>query len=233
MLIGLVSYALKTSESIGLGHFQPRMLSLLKDMKMASDFEDLPWYSEVYEAWNEQISRDVFPDLLTEFTEIIDQIQPEQLLPVCADIRTQLLVDNAQPLNYELSNCYATFTVQWKDGLQVEYNCRPFNIRGSQLGLPMLARLSHLFADQFIEAAVQPGLDTFHDQVAKPFDSEKFQELMKVLEAHINGMDASEREPYQAILVRLHHQFGPGPNVQMQQEQKPLEFVDGKGGFKQ
>lgn len=231
MLVGLVAYALNTSESIGLGHFQPRMLEVLKDLKIADNFEDLPWYNAVFETWQEKIPGDVFPDMLTEFTQLIDQTTPEQLIQACVAIRTELLVENAQPLNYPIKNVYGTFTVQWEDGLQVEYNCRPFNIKGGAIGIPLIARLSHMFADQFIEASVQPGLDTFHDQVAKPFDQEKFQDLMKILEAHINGLDASEREPYQHIVARFHHQFGPGPQVQMPQEGKPLEFIDDGGGF--
>ena len=232
MLVGLVAYALKTSESISLVHFQPRIQTLLSQMKSVDDFDELPWYSELYSAWQEQVDEDSFSELLDEFRETIDRAHPEQLMGSCIVIRIQLLVDNAKPINYEISNCYATFTVQWKDGNQVEYTARPFNLRGGQLDVSVISRLSHLFADQFVEATVQPGLDTFHDQVAKPFDQEKLQELAKVLETHINSMDAAERTPYSEILVRIQHQFGPGPGVKLkQQDAQPLERTEGGGGF--
>jgi hypothetical protein len=232
LLVGLVAFALRTSDSISLTHFNPRLLHLLKDLVITDDWDQLPWYAELHNDWMNRIPAEVFTDLIVEFKETMSRIDPEHLLPIGAMIRMDLLVDNAPAIGYPIKTMYSTFTVQWEDGLQIEYNCRPFNLNGPSLNIPLLAKLSHLFADQFAEACIQPGLDTFHDQVAKPFEQEKFQELLQVLDAHVNAKNATDREAYKHILIRLQHQFGSGPEVQMPSESQPLEFIEGEGGFK-
>ena len=231
MLVAVVAHALKTCGGRSSQQFQSHILSLLKALKAANSLEDVEWYDSVYADLSSKVPGELLPDIIIDFCEILGQIQAEQLIPACNNIRIELWIENCQPLHYTIKSVYATFTVQWVDGLQVEYNCRPFNIKPSQLEIPGIAHLSHLFADQFIEASVQPGLDTFHDQVAKPFDLEKFEELTQVMQKWVNEKPAAEREDYQHILVRLCHQFGPGPEIKLLADNKPLEFIEDGGGF--
>lgn len=231
LLVGLVAYALRTSQSIHQSHFQPHFLELTKDLKMSDDWEQLPWYPQLYQDWAERLEGESLLDLLMDFKAMFEEIQPEQLIPAGQEIRIRLLVDNSGPISYKIKSVHGTFTVQWQDGTQIEYNCRPLGIENVDFSLPMVTKLAHLFADQFVEASVQPGLDTFHDQVAKPFDPEKFKELMQVLQDHIMAKEAAERDDYMHVYIRLNHQFGPGPNMKMRGEEHPLEFIEGSGGF--
>jgi hypothetical protein len=228
---GLVAYALATSQTSHVGHFQPRLLELVKDLKMTEDWDELSWYARVYQSWSNQVEPTALIDLLVEFRQLLRRIEIEQLIAFGLAIRQELIVAQAPSLQYRVKTVFATYTVQWEDGLQVEYNCRPFGLESGRVDLPFLQHLLAMFGDQFLEAAVtEPGLDAYHDQVAKPFDPEKFQELLKVMEAHVNAMAAAEREAYQHILIRVRHQFGPGPQVKLPREQ-PLEFIPGDGGF--
>jgi len=233
MLVGIVSYAIRTSNGVGLEHFQPRLATLLKELKEAPQIEDLPWYDDVYEIWTRGIPQEMVVDLTNEFRGILEQATVEQLVPMCQSIRIKLLVENARPYQHEIDNCFATYTIKWKDGRQVEYTCRAMNIRGATFEAPLLSQLTQMYGNQFTEACVYPGLDTYHDQVAKPFDEDKFQELVTVLNTHINNMPAAEREAYEHIVTRLTHQFGPGPNINPQpaDDGPPLKFTQGGGGF--
>ena len=231
LLVGLVAYALRTSQSVHQSHFQPHFLELVKDLRMSENWDELPWYADLHQDWVDRIETEAFLELLSDFKAMFGEILPEQLIPPGQEIRLRILVDNAKPISYKITSVYGTFTVQWEDGTQIEYNCRPLGAEKVVFNTQMIAKLSHLFADQFVEASVQPGLDTFHDQVAKPFDPEKFSDLMKILQDHIQGLDAADREDYMHIFIRLNHQFGPGPDMQMQGEDPPLEFIEGGGGF--
>jgi len=230
LFTGLVVYALNSAESSAVEHFQPRLLHLLKDLKITSDWEELPWYEGAMKSWS-QIPPEVFIDLLSGFREAMVQADLNQLLALGTAVRLELMVSNAQPTEHKVVNVFATYTVQWEDGRQVEYNCRPHNIAVERIEVPILAKLSRMFSEHFIEAMCErPGLDSYYANVAKPFDEDAFLELMQFLTDHVEKMPEEQQADYQNIIVRMTHQFGPAPDLSPT-ETKPIEPIEGGGGF--
>ena len=76
--------------------------------------------------------------------------------------------------------------------------------------MPVLTKLTQIFADQFGEALLRPGLDAFHDQVATPFDALKFEEMVSAMLEYVNAMPADRREPYMQVYQRIINAFRPG-----------------------
>jgi hypothetical protein len=231
LFTGLVSYALNSAESSASEHFQPRLLHLLKDLKMAEDWEELPWYPTIKQSWS-QVPSEVFVDLLADFKHVMGQAELNQLMSFGAAIRIELIITNSPPLAYKVVNIFATYTVQWADGQQVEYNCRPYGLEAGGIDIAQAAKLSRMFSERFIEAAAErPGLDAYYTEVAKPFNQEAFLELMHHLHGHIEKMPIEQQEDYQHVLTRLNHQFGPPPELQSPGGDTPLEPTNGGGGF--
>jgi hypothetical protein len=110
---------------------------------------------------------------------------------------------------------HAVYHLYWEDGQCTEYSCRPYGAEGIDLTVPTLTKLSQVFANQFCEVLLDPGLDTFHDQVAYPFDNEKFEELLSNMLDYINDLPADKREPYENVYKRISHSFRPGVSEQI------------------
>jgi len=231
LFTGLVAYALNSSQSSASEHFQPRLLHLLKDLKMSNEWEELPWYPQVLENWG-QIPPEVFIDLLADFRNVMAQAELDQLMSFGAAIRVELIVTNAPPLKYKIENIFATYTVQWVDGMQVEYNCRPYGLTEGSVEIPTVAKLSRLFSERFIDAAAErPGLDAYYEGVARPFSEDAFLEMMEVMREYVEKMPVEQQEDYQHVMTRMHHQFAPPPELQSPGGDTPLEPTDGGGGF--
>jgi hypothetical protein len=231
LFAGLVVYALNTAKSSRVEHFQPRLLHLLKDLKMHSEWEDLPWYPEIMKEWG-QIPATVLIDLRAGFRSALLKADLNDLLTFGTAIRLQLMIDNAPLTRHKLVNLYATYVMQWEDGRQVEYTCRPYRISTDCIEIATAAKLTRTFAEHFIEAiSERPGLDDYYENVAKPFDEDIFLELMEVLSRHVDTMPEAQQADYRNTVIRLQHAFGPAPELAEYSEETPAEPLEGDGGF--
>lgn len=231
LFAGLTAYALSSAKSSASEHFQPRLLHLLKDLKMSRDWEDLPWYSEMKEECG-QIPAASFVDLQADFSDRLARADLNQLLAFGAALRIELLVASAPATKHKLVNVFATYVMQWEDGKQVEYNCRPYNLPADRIEVPTLARIARMFTERFIETACErPGLDAYYEHVAAPFNQDAFLELMNVLSRYVGAIPAEQQGIYESIVVRLLHQFGPAPEAAAEAEGPSIEPTGGGGGF--
>lgn len=232
LFVGLVVYALNTAKSSQVEHFQPRLLHLLKDLKIHSEWEDLPWYPEVMKEW-EQIPAMIRLDLQSELRATMLKAELNDLLTFGTAIRLQLMIDNAPPTRHKLTNLYAMYVLRWEDGRQIEYVCRPHNMRVERIEIDTLAKLTRLFSERFIESVSErPGLDEYFEQAAKPFDEDIFLELMDVLSQYVDTMPEVQQSAYLSMITRLMHSFGPPAELSPEcKEETPLEPLEGDGGF--
>ena len=141
-----------------------------------------------------------------------------------------MLVEAAPPFKTNVSKFMCTFTIEWADGTTVDYVCRPFGTP-NVLNLDLMNRLTHLFTGQFLESMLHPGIDVFHDQSARLFKQDKFEELLGVLHEYISKMDNSERGPYSDVVRRLEHRFKLDPEIKPPPNEDLVVLQNG-GGFK-
>ena len=244
LFVLLVSFAVRTAESFKIADFRNRIIGLLNSIKRASIKSDeydeevsdtvfrLPWWQEYREFIQEKMPEEYedLIDSLEDFVDIIDQNDIEDLLEDGETLRAEVILENRESLTYSIEDVQATYTIRWKDGLQVEYNCRPFMSDDSSFSMDQILGLLEMYEDQFREVLLNPGTDALHDQVAKPFDQEKFNELFRVISRHVADMPGSERAPYEYILSRIRHQFGEMAIERRKERNTDLRFLT-NGGF--
>lgn len=233
LFTGLVAYFIQDQPDSTLSSFQEAMLQGLMALCKSETPQILSWYEDLESYWQEHLSHDEIEEQLEEFTTLFEVLSPEDLMTLALKCRTDIMLEDQPPLVYEVKNVYVTYTFQWEDGYQVEYNCRPLLPTQNRIlfGTPFVSDLTHLFNRQVNEMLLSPGLDNLHDQSAHPFDAEKFKELLGALHTYVNLMPGTDREPYMDLVSRLTHQFGPGPALTMAEKEQPLEWLNNGGGF--
>lgn len=227
--VALVAFALKTAKTTASHHFEERFMDLLDDVREAGmQWDDLPWYDDFIATIS--LDEAQVSEMFMDFHENLDKYGIQDLLFDANEIRQELMVEAAPPFKTEVSKFMCTFTIEWVDGTTVDYVCRPFGTARS-LDLDMLNRLTHLFTGQFLESMLHPSLDVFHDQSARPFPQDKFEELIGVLHEYISKMDNSERGPYSDVVKRLEHRFKVDPEIKPPPNEDLVVLQNG-GGFK-
>jgi hypothetical protein len=227
--VALVAFALKTAESTDQASFEERFLELFDEVREAGmEWSELPWYEDFLAT----ISADapLVSEMFEDFYEGIEKHDPQDLLFDASEIRHEMLVEAAPPFKTNVSKFMCTFTIEWADGTTVDYVCRPFGTP-NVLNLDLMNRLTHLFTGQFLESMLHPGIDVFHDQSARLFKQDKFEELLGVLHEYISKMDNSERGPYSDVVRRLEHRFKLDPEIKPPPNEDLVVLQNG-GGFK-
>lgn len=227
--VALVAFAIKTAKSTDQASFEERFLELFEEIREAGmEWSELPWY----EAFLETITADapLVSEMFEDFYENIEKHNPQDLLFDAAEIRHEMMVEAAPPFKTNVSKFMCTFTIEWADGTTVDYVCRPFGTP-NVLNLDLMNRLTHLFTGQFLESMLHPGMDVFHDQSARLFRQDKFEELLGVLHEYISKMDNSERGPYSDVVKRLEHRFKVDPEIKPPPNEDLVVLQNG-GGFK-
>jgi len=228
----LVVYALNTAKSMDQIDFQKRVLELLKDIKMATGWDEIDWFNEAEERLKSEYDFGELINMSAAFNDMVHSSMPEDLLPMMTGVRLCVLMESAGEPVHEIENIYSTFTIRWKDGKQVEYTCRPYSEKTIKFDVKFIAGMTHMLTDQFVESTIRPGLDSFHDKAAKTFEPDKFEDLMTVLDDYIEGVAEDKREGYKATVTRIRHQFGIIRNTSDQIDEPFIEFIKGPGGFK-
>ena len=230
ILIALTAFSVKTGEDFSLPAFQHRFTELVRDLQEnIDDIYAIFWFDEFRKTVKMEDELE-FQNAVDSFFTLLSEYGVTELLHEAGDIRQQFLIEAAPRFNHPPRKFMCTYTIEFEDETHVDYICRPFGIP-SAINVDMLARLTHLFADQFVESSIFPGLDVFHDQSAKQFSAKKFEELMTVLDKYINSMDSNEREPYRVLTQRLSHRFSLDPELKPPQS-GDLHFLSNGGGFK-
>ena len=233
LFTGLVAYFIQDQPDSMLSSFQESMLQGFMALCKSETPQLLSWYEDLESYWQEHLSHEEIDEQLEDFMTLFEVLSPDDLMTLALKCRTEIMLEDQPPLVYEVKNVYVTYTFQWEDGYQVEYNCRPLMPTNAQItfGTPFVSDLTHLFERQVNEMLLSPGLDTLHDQSAHPFDAEKFKELMGALHTYVNQKPGTDREPYLDLVSRLTHQFGAGPALVLVDRKQPLEWLDNGGGF--
>lgn len=237
---GFVAYVLLTCnrncKEPSLVNFSNTFTAICNELRGQELIETAECYDSLLEYLHEYCSEEDIDKHGSHFIDIVREHAPENLMHTAVNIRSQLLMNALPPLSYRVSSIAATFTIYWSDGRQVEYNCRPSNLpNNTSMTVPFVDQIARVYAVQFCETLLHPGLDSFHDQVATSFDSDKFIELVKMMHMHMNSKPASEREPYLNLIKRVTHQFmSTLDNIKIMDDEgvKPLERLSGSGGFK-
>jgi len=233
LFTGLVAYFIQDQSDSTLASFQEAIHQGLMAITKSETPQVLSWYDDLESYWREHLSQDEIDEDMEEFTAMCTLLDPEDLMTLAHKYRSEIMLEDQPPLVYPVKTAYVTYTFQWEDGHQVEYNCRPIIPADTriQFGTPFLFDLVQLFDRQASEMLLAPGLDSLHDQSAYPFDTEKFQELMGVLYTYVNQKPGSTRTPYDDLIRRITHQFGSGPAVTLHTQDHSLEWLDNGGGF--
>ena len=227
--VALVAFALKTARSTDQVNFEKRCLELFEEVREAGmEWAELPWYDEFLDT----ISADapLLSEMFEDFYENFEKHNIQDLLYDANEIRHEMLIEAAPPFKSDVSKFMCTYTIEWTDGTTVDYICRPFGTPGV-LNLDLLNRLSNLFTGQFLESILHPGMDVFHDQSARPFNQDKFEELLGVLHEYVGKIDNSDRKPYSDVVKRLEHRFKLDPEIKPPPDEDLIILQNG-GGFK-
>jgi len=227
--VALVAFAIKTAKSTDQASFEERFLELFEDVREAGmEWSELPWYEDFLKTITPDAP--LVSEMFEDFYESIEKHDPQDLLFDAAEIRHEMMVEAAPPFKTNVSKFMCTFTIEWADGTTVDYVCRPFGTP-NVLNLDLMNRLTHLFTGQFLESMLHPGMDVFHDQSARLFRQDKFEELLGVLHEYISKMDNSERGPYSDVVKRLEHRFKVDPEIKPPPNEDLVVLQNG-GGFK-
>lgn len=230
ILIALAAFAVKTGQDVSLPAFQHRFAELVRDLQdNIDDIYSIFWFDQFRKTVKMEDELE-FQSSVDDFFTLLSEIGLTELLHEAGDIRQQFLIEAAPKFNNPPRKFMCTYTIEFEDETYVDYACRPFGIPAT-IDVEMLARLTHLFADQFVESSISPGLDVFHDQSARQFPAKKFDELMTVLDKYISSMSSNEREPYRLITQRMSHRFCLDPELKPPQS-GDLHFLNNGGGFK-
>lgn len=211
----LVSYAMNAVPDLSMQEFVSFVTKLLvgsKEVFTAGEWDaDYPaWWDELCDYQRNEVGKEGYEELLEDYRELLQNNDIEPLIPMAIHARTDISLDNAPKPAYRLKDIHTVYHLRWEDGQRAEYNCRPFGPENLDLTVPVLSKLTQIFADQFQEALLHPGLDAFHDQVATPFEACKFEELAEAMQEYINVMPAERREPYIQIYQRVVNAFRDG-----------------------
>lgn len=208
----LVAYAMQAMPELDTNGFATFVGTLLKASKeqAAEDWlsaEEPDWWEEFQAYQAEELGEEGIEAAADSYKDVLRNNSVEALIPMALHARSELQLERAPKPAYRLRSIHATFHMAWEDGLRAEYTCRPFGVDRLDMTVPMVTRLSQVFADQFGEALLSPGLDAFHDQTATPFDNSKCDELIQGMTDYISAMPADRREPYLQVVSRIKHQF--------------------------
>lgn len=211
----VVSYAMHEMPELdvsGFVQFVAKLLTGSKQVYTAEEWqaEEPGWFDELREYQRREVGEEEFDALLEDYQGLLQKNSVETLVPIAIHARTEIMMDNAPSPAYRLKDIHVVYHMVWEDGQRAEYNCRPFGPENLDLTVPVLSKLVQIFADQFCEALLRPGLDTFHDQVATPFDMAKFEELADAALEYISVMPADRREPYKNIWDRVVNAYRVG-----------------------
>lgn len=226
LFVALVAYALKSGDDIALPTFQRRILGLLKDLRI-KEWEDIPWIEEFTKTV--EAAKEELPEIIAEFLEMVSDYSDEELVTEASEIRLGFLINSVPDPDNPVKSLQCTYTILWEDGKLVDYICKPFGLTET-LSIESLAKLSEIFMEQFVESCVHPGLDLFHNRSAKKLSDEKLKDLIGVMYAYVNEMEASQRAPYEDVIKRVQHrllsvhEFEPPSN-------NPVSVLPGNGGF--
>lgn len=231
LFTGLVAYVIREAEDQEFATFQTDMRARLEELNEADDLEAVSWYEDLLEHWLEHLEEDTVEESLDGFQDMIDNISTLQLTLMACDLRNEILIESLPDMTYKLVAFHALYSFRWEDGLQVEYSCRPV-IRSANMAFnhELVGNLNDVFRQQLVELLISPGLDALHDQAAKLFSSEKFAELLGILQDYVNNKPANEREPYEHIIFRIKQQLSPGP-VMREEKDIEVEWLSNGGGF--
>jgi hypothetical protein len=244
----LISYALHAMPNPDTNGFAKFIITLIEDSRAAYadegwDAETPDWFEDLHAHQINEVGEDQYDELQEGYRELFRDNTMEALLPMAIHCRSEILIANAPSLSCRLKDMHATFHLLWEDGLRAEYNCRPFSDSNLDLTVPLVTRLAQIFADQFGEVVLSPGLDAFHDQVATHFDVVKFDELVAVMFEYVNALPAERREPYNQVIEKVryhldkkHEMYSPTAAKLLQQGARDpdvLEWSDSpdSGGF--
>lgn len=207
----LVDYLMQANPSLNSGEFTRLLHSSLLSVRQAftasSDWTPPEWWEEWIGFKTDSFDEEELDTFGETFRELFEDNTVEAILPMALHVRNELLVDNAPRPSYRVRSIHSAFFIQWADGRRAEYNCRPYDVDKLDMTVPLMSKLCQSFTDQFTDALLEPGLDTFHDQVSTTFDMVKFREMMTGWLEYINAMPAHLREPYMHIYQRVNNHF--------------------------
>lgn len=206
----LVDFTMQKWPSTSSKEFAQRMYKVLTFIRQ--DYDDPDCVAPVWWVEWESFQVDGFDEEELDayegpFRDMFEGNTVEAILPMALHVRNELMIDNAPRPSYRVRSVHAAYFIQWSDGMRAEYCCRPYDVDRLDMSVAMMNKLCQTFSDQFSAALIQPGLDTFHDQAATPFDMLKFKELLSGLLEYINAMPAHLREPYMQIYSRITNHF--------------------------
>lgn len=231
LFTGLVAYVIREMDGYEVDNFKEDMEAALEELHEAEVIEELEWFDELKEHWLDHLEEDEIDNNFEEFKTAISTIDPAMLLNVAVDLRNEIMLESLPELTYKVTSFHAVYFVRWQDGLQIEYTCRPI-LRNPKLEYSnhFIGSVNEIFRQQLVEMLISPNLDALHDQIAKPFDFAKLNELVNVLHDYVGKLPAERREDYEQVIERMKKCFGPGPKVQLKRENN-LEWLDNGGGF--
>ena len=206
----LVDFTMQKWPSLSGGEFTRQMHTVLKFVKKDYEKSDCvapEWWIAWEQFYSESFDDEDLDELEDIFQAMFEENTVETILPMALHVRNELMIDNAPRPSYRVRSVHAAYFIQWADGMRAEYCCRPYDVDKLDMSVSIMSKLCQSFSDQFSAALIQPGLDTFHDQVATPFDMLKFRELLAGWLEYINAMPAHLREPYMQIYNRVTNHF--------------------------
>jgi hypothetical protein len=230
LFTGLVAYVIRNLDDQAVSTFQEAMEKALEDLNEAEEIEELDWFDDLLEHWLEHLDEEEVETNRDSFEVMVSTISPSQLVLLAVDLRNEILLESLPDMTYDLASFHAIYSFRWRDGLQIEYSCRPVIRNNLPISNHLTGSLNDIFRQQLVEMLISPGLDALHDQAAKPFDMKKFDELVNVLTDYANSQPAAEREQLEHIIFRIKQQLGSGPVVKEKKE-VDLEWLGNGGGF--
>jgi hypothetical protein len=230
LFTGLVAYVIRDLDDQTIATFQEVMEDILQDLNEAERIEEVDWFEDLFEHWLEHLDEEDVESNRDSFEVMVSTISPSQLVLLAVDLRNEILLESLPDMTYDLSSFHAVYFFRWRDGLQIEYSCRPVIRNNLPISNHLTGSLNDIFKQQLVEMLISPGLDALHDQAAKPFDLKKFDELVNVLTDYANSQPGAEREQFENIIFRIKQQLGSGPVVNNRKE-VDLEWLGNGGGF--
>ncbi len=238
LFIGFIGCIIKQQKKSGktkILDFRKLLLKHLKELSEAGQLDEVEWYPALYALWREGLSEAEIETLLAGFTSLVTTVAPSDLECLSVDVRNNLLLEFSPMLNYGIDSFQTTFSVKWSDGMITDYCCRPVTNQKFDITPLFIYDLNKMFYQHLTEFMLRPGgLDSTHDQIAKAFDQEKFNELLVIMHKHVNTLPASSRESYAHIIDRMSHICGEDPPTKLYDESKQkvgLNWLTNGGGF--
>lgn len=167
LFVGFVAYVINLCDTATLEDFEDELVICLEDLQDTEELTDLEWFDELEEEWTEQLGPELIEASLDKFQNLTKLLSLEDLATLAVMVRNSLMLESLPDHTYSVKSLQAVFMIQWHDGTQAEYSCRPVLKPHTDLDGTLMGELNDRYTQQFIELLIKPGLDPLHDQVAQ------------------------------------------------------------------